>query len=160
MVKIISRAISLANAPSLTESEIMVRARDWADALFANVPEDRLIDAFRRAIADHTSTFPMSAYELKTAYEKIAEDERTAYARARQKDLEDLERQNLTANYRECPDCFSTGWKYVKRADPSGLIHDGVIRCTLCNYWWLVRERLASKTEDKLPGKSTRSYQE
>jgi len=159
-MRIIRRTLDLANQPPLSDEVLESRAESWAETLFNAVPEERLAEAFKRAIADHDSTFPMSAYELKTAYEKIAEAERTAYSRARQKDLEDLERQNLTANYRECRDCFSTGWKYVKRSDPSGLIHNGVIKCTICNYWWLVSERLASKTEDKLPGKSTRSYQE
>lgn len=72
MVKIVSKAISLANAPSLTDAELLIRAKDWAEELALLVPENRLLETFRRAVADHQSTFPINFYDLKTAYDKIA----------------------------------------------------------------------------------------
>ena len=67
-MKIISKAISLANAPMLTEPELLVRARDWADELHGIVPMEALNASMKRAFQDHKSTFPLNAYDLKMAY--------------------------------------------------------------------------------------------
>jgi hypothetical protein len=75
MMKIISKAISLANAPMLTEPELLVRARDWSDALHGIVPMDALNASVKRAFQDHKSTFPLNAYDLKMAYANLKAEE-------------------------------------------------------------------------------------
>lgn len=71
MMKIISKAISLANAPMLTEPELLVRARDWADELHGIVPMEALNAAMHRAFQNHKSGFPVNAYDLKIAYGEL-----------------------------------------------------------------------------------------
>lgn len=160
MMRIVRRTLELANLPPLSDEMLEERAKVWAETLFEVVPEKRLGDAFKKAVADHNTTFAVSAYDMKIAFQKISTDENAAYLRAREKDLADLDRMNLTANYPECENCLNTGWKWIKQSEPSGRIHLGVIRCETCNYWWNVREKLASRTTDKLPGRHERSYQE
>jgi hypothetical protein len=75
MIRIIRKSISLANAPSLTEGEYGIRARDWAEQLFEVVPEDRLFEAFGRAVKDHNSSFPVNFYDLKAAWHRIETEE-------------------------------------------------------------------------------------
>jgi hypothetical protein len=71
MARIISKAISLANAPMLTEPELLVRARDWSEALHGIVPMEALNAAMSRAFENHNSTFPVNAYDLKIAYGEL-----------------------------------------------------------------------------------------
>lgn len=71
MVKIISKAISLANAPMLTEPELLVRARDWSEELHGIVPMEALNASMKRAFENHKSTFPLNAYDLKIAYTQL-----------------------------------------------------------------------------------------
>jgi hypothetical protein len=40
------------------------------------------------------------------------------------------------AHYRECPSCFNTGWKFIKQSDEMNRIHEGVIKCQDCNFWF------------------------
>lgn len=71
MVRIISKAISLANAPMLTGSELLVRARDWSEALWGIVPAEALSQSVSRAFENHQSSFPLNAYEVKLAYTEL-----------------------------------------------------------------------------------------
>lgn len=71
MTKIISKAISLANAPMLTEPELLVRARDWSEELHGVVPMEALNASMHRAFQNHKSTFPVNAYDLKIAYGEL-----------------------------------------------------------------------------------------
>lgn len=71
MVKIIAKAISLASAPALTEPELLVRARDWAEILFPIVPIDHLSETVRTAFENHKGAFPINAYDIKDAYEIV-----------------------------------------------------------------------------------------
>lgn len=71
MVRIISKAISLANSPMLTEPELLVRARDWSEELHGIVPMEALNASMKRAFENHKSTFPLNAYDLKNAYAEL-----------------------------------------------------------------------------------------
>lgn len=73
-MRVISKAISLSNAPSLTDEELLIRAKDWGEELVEIVPESELPDVFRRAVKDHTSTFPVNFYDLKLAYDSLQKD--------------------------------------------------------------------------------------
>jgi len=60
----------------LSEADIADRAVDWQDAFEGLIPVDRLNDAFISALRDHTSTFPVNAFEILAAWQilKAAED--------------------------------------------------------------------------------------
>jgi hypothetical protein len=75
MLRVIRRSISLANAPSLTEAEYGIRAKDWCELLEAVIPEERLMDSFMRAARDHASAFPVNAYEIQDAWKNIQAEE-------------------------------------------------------------------------------------
>lgn len=78
MLRVIRKSISLANAPSLTETEYGLRAGDWCELLCEIIPEPRLMDAFMRAARDHASAFPVNAYEVKNAWANIEAEEQAA----------------------------------------------------------------------------------
>jgi hypothetical protein len=63
------------SAQNPTDEEKAVRAETWAENLFDLIPENRLDDTFRRAFKDHTSDFPVSAYDLKNAWQKMKVEE-------------------------------------------------------------------------------------
>lgn len=77
-MEIILKSVSLGNGPALTDDELTMRGVDWCEALEACVPEDRLRDAYLRAFKDHASGFPLSAYEVKIAWERVREEEAAA----------------------------------------------------------------------------------
>lgn len=74
----------------------MNRAIDWQDALELSVPMDRLGDAFRVALKNHTSTFPVNAFGVLAAWKQIEVEEKEARVLA-----EKEERKNNPAAY--CP---------------------------------------------------------
>jgi hypothetical protein len=124
MVKIISKAISLANLPMLTEAELLVRARDWSEALWEIVPVEALNQCLRRAFEDHRSTFALNAYDLKSAYEKL-KAQRTVIADDRQlTNDERVERCTNKANH--LPDTFGEIELCI-----SG-IAEGIVPCGRC----------------------------
>ena len=97
----ILKTLSLANSPALTETELGQRSRDWAEVLSGVIPEHRINDAFNRAFRDHISNFPLTAYEVKTAYERIAEEE------AANRPADDGKK------HIECGRCFGTNFVHV-----------------------------------------------
>jgi len=119
----------------LPETEILVRAKDWAETLFEIIPEDRLKDAFDHAARTRQNAFPVSAYDLITAWTAINKTEREAKAAELASVAEQLERDRFTAHYRECSACYGSGWRTIKRSEPSGQIYPGSIKCRECRYW-------------------------
>lgn len=71
------------SSQNATFAEKAARADTWARVLFGIVPEDRLQNAFDRAFRDHDSSFPVNAYDIKTAWEKIRTEEYEAEKTAR-----------------------------------------------------------------------------
>ena len=63
------------SSQNATDAEKTVRAEAWARVLFGVIPENRLPDAFDRAFQLHDSSFPVNAYEIKLAWEKIKSEE-------------------------------------------------------------------------------------
>lgn len=57
----------------MTETEYGIRSRDWAEELYGSIPEHELLSAFKLAVKLHTSAFPLSAYEILTAHQRIVE---------------------------------------------------------------------------------------
>lgn len=100
-MRAILKTLSLANSPALTEAELGRRSRDWAEVLSGIMPEDRINDAFNRAFRDHVSNFPLTAYEVKTAWERIAEEE------AANRPPDDGKK------HIDCGRCFGTGLVHV-----------------------------------------------
>lgn len=72
VVRIITKAVSLASMPPLTESELADRAQDWMGLMFTVVPEGRLEQAFRSAVHAHSGPFPVTAYEVLDGFKQIA----------------------------------------------------------------------------------------
>jgi hypothetical protein len=69
---LVRRTLSLSNQPSLTERELALRATDWQDALEAEIPINRLQDAFSAALRGHATSFPVNAFEVLAAWREIA----------------------------------------------------------------------------------------
>lgn len=101
VAEIIAKSVSLANMPSLTEIEIGNRARDWYDLFYGVIPEDKLFPAFQDAFAAHDNAFPVSAYEVKAAYEQMKRIEAMSSKVVKFAD----------GRY-DCPFCFGTGRLY------------------------------------------------
>lgn len=127
MLIIIRKSISLANAPSLTESEHGQRSKDWAEFLFDIVPENRLMETFARAVADHTSTFPVNFYDMKSAWQQIAAEELAAKAAAIERD-----RQNNPVKYCDAPERHinADGDTEILLGGPGG--KTVVVPCPIC----------------------------
>ena len=77
MFLIVDDSFSL-SSQNATDAEKLARAEVWARVLFGVIPENRLQDAFDRAFQLHDSSFPVNAYEIKLAWEKIKTEEREA----------------------------------------------------------------------------------
>ena len=60
------------NAPMEAKEQ---RAKVWTELLFEIIPTLRLRDAFERAFSEHESTFPVNAYDIKAAWERIKADD-------------------------------------------------------------------------------------
>lgn len=77
-------------------------AEAWSEVLAGVIPEDRLEDAYLRAVRDKTDTFPLSANELVAGYRALCESERSAPRLAQDVNLLPGE---------VCQKCFGTGWE-------------------------------------------------
>lgn len=99
------------------------------------IPEDQLEQAFNRAFREHTGNFPVSAYDLKAAYE--AELAETAAVKKREREIEHI--KEVSANRFECFACFNSGWRHV--LDSAGK-SQGVIRCDKCKYWEFYKNKV------------------
>jgi hypothetical protein len=64
---------------------------DWQDSLEAEIPIDRLQDAFAGAVRGHSSTFPINAFEVLMAWREIASAEQAE--RRQRYDQERMERE-------------------------------------------------------------------
>jgi hypothetical protein len=64
-------------------AKLMSRAETWSRLLHNVVPVERVQEAFDRAFADHSSEFPVNAYEIKAAWDKIRGEESAARAKKR-----------------------------------------------------------------------------
>lgn len=97
------------------------------------VPEQELQRCFDRAFAGHDSSFPISAYDMKTAYDAIVADERELENRKREERRRKLEAITTEPKYRICEHCHSGGFREVfNRKDPDNTY---VVKCNQCNYW-------------------------
>ncbi len=68
---LVKKTVSLSNQPPLVESDLAERAKDWMEAIEQVIPLDRLPEAFRTALKNHASTFPINAFEILAAYKEI-----------------------------------------------------------------------------------------
>lgn len=94
VTRLVLKTVNLANAPALTEQELGLRVRDWADFLWDHVPQDRLIECLDRAADQHDSGFPISAYEIRAAWRFI----QTRDAEKAKADREALKEANPVEN--------------------------------------------------------------
>ena len=60
-----------ASAQNPTLAETLKRTDVWSRLLFPIIPEDKLQQCFDIAFNTHDSTFPVSAYDLKAAWDTI-----------------------------------------------------------------------------------------
>lgn len=68
---LVSKAISLANAPALDKGDLLIRARDWAEQMFRIVPENKLGQAAKYAFENHDSSFPVNFHDIIKAYKYL-----------------------------------------------------------------------------------------
>jgi len=85
MLLIVSDSFSL-SSQNASLADKAARADIWARVLFGLIPAHRLQDAFDRAFAEHESVFPVNAYEIKAAWEKIRSEDRERAAAADQEE--------------------------------------------------------------------------
>lgn len=81
-MEVVKKTISLSNQPPLSETDLGQRAKDWQDEIEEIIPLDKVYQSFRRALALHTSSFPVNAFELIAAYKIVAEEDRVKAAEA------------------------------------------------------------------------------
>lgn len=115
MAQIVSKSVSLANAPSLTREELLIRSRDWAEELFQVVPENQLSQSLKRAFADHETAFPLSAYELKTGYKRLmaANAERAAEEAQQSRQISRADAYSKEAGEPNCIRCRDTNVEMI-----------------------------------------------
>lgn len=74
-MELVRRTQSLSNMPSLTEAELGQRGKDWQDAFEPVIPMKRLQEVFNRALAAHTTSFPVNGFEIIAAWKAIEGEE-------------------------------------------------------------------------------------
>jgi len=117
-----------------TDEEIALRSQSWTRHLMGVVPEVELQRCFDRAFADHDSSFPVSAYDVKSAYDAILADERAAEAKRREERRRQLDAMTTEPKYLICDHCYNSGFRQIRNPnDPDGR---WVVKCNLCNYWF------------------------
>lgn len=57
------------------------RAEVWSRLLFRIIPENRLQECFDRAFAGHDSAFPITAYDLKNAWDTWVDENRPEHSK-------------------------------------------------------------------------------
>jgi hypothetical protein len=75
MLLVIDDALHASMNFTVTKAEKGKIADVWMRILSEIIPEERLQDCFDHAFAVHKSNFPVNAYDLKNAWEKICEAE-------------------------------------------------------------------------------------
>lgn len=112
VLKLVHKSISASNAPNLTEVEAGQRARDWADLLWDQVPEQSLEPAFRRAVHEHASSFPITVAELIRGYRSLTENPERSPSGA------SLPEADVEKGRREsCERCFGTTMEHIFTID-------------------------------------------
>jgi len=105
-----------ASAQNPTDVELASRSETWTRLLFNIIPEKMLKACFDEAFKNHEGVFPVSAYELKDAWQAV----------------KDRERERIIASRRALPDaaasacthCFGTGmWNPDGRGMRNGCPH-------------------------------------
>lgn len=76
MLEVVADAFDLSSNVSVTAAEKMRVAKTWSRILFEIIPEERLMDTFEFAFQNHQTSFPVNAYDMKTAWNELQEIER------------------------------------------------------------------------------------
>jgi hypothetical protein len=141
---LIRRNVTLAGKPMPVEEDLFNQSEVWAEELFEVVPEAWLDASFARAFKDHTSEFPITAFEVKNAYAEVEREARIAAYKQREAVMDDLDRKNRLATP-VCPICRGTGFKEAApRESYTGRSYSGVERSyNCCDYW----EKRRTQTE-------------
>jgi hypothetical protein len=135
VMRIVRYSLELANQPPLEDDALDERAAIWAETVFGIIPENRLITAFRRATADHNSTFPMNAYDLKNAFDRISAEEGRISVRDVELRVQKLDEESRLQSRFECKKCFNCGWETVWLCDETGRQYRAAKKCYECRYW-------------------------
>lgn len=96
-MNLVSKAISLANAPALDKGDLLIRARDWAEQMFRIVPENKLAQAAKYAFENHTSSFPVNYHDIIQAHKYLQTQD---HVRANQLPDTPIERERYCYNYK------------------------------------------------------------
>jgi hypothetical protein len=81
----VRKSLELANQPPLSDEDLISRSETWSETLWGILPEDEQIifRIWRRAMADHQTTFPINAYDLKAAAVAVGKDDEAAVDQTR-----------------------------------------------------------------------------
>jgi hypothetical protein len=82
------------SSQNLGPNQQRAKAIFYADSLFGIVPENRLVDCFRRAFDDKDDSFVVNAYDLRHAWRLIHQEEQQAARAAIEKSMRDNAVQN------------------------------------------------------------------
>lgn len=125
----IKKTVSLSNQPPLSERDLGERALDWLDALEGTIPEDRIRDAFARALKNHSSSYPINAFDMLAAWKDIEAEETAAAETLRI--AEESKPENRVANCREKKYHVGEGG-YQKICNPFNFNEEIVLPCRIC----------------------------
>jgi hypothetical protein len=141
MMRYIKKSISLSSSPPVSDGVLEERAEDWTEVLFDIVPESYLADAFQLAAQNHESNFPISAFEVKAAFDQIYREEQKRFRQENFERALELETEIHSPNFEPCVICYGCGFAPTSRTDDTGKSYSGVIKCYSCNYWELYRKK-------------------
>jgi len=105
------------SAQNPTDAEKVHRAETWARVLYGIIPERHLAECFDRAFQNHKGNFPVSAYDLKTAWSEIKSEFRQTQI-AERRYLPEIAES-------ECERCYGSGMEVVAG--------QGARRCATCS---------------------------
>jgi hypothetical protein len=127
VTRMVLRTINLANAPALTETELGLRVKDWADFLWPHVPDERLQECFDRAAGDHDGSFPLSAYEIRNAWRAIQIEDGAKAAAEKERMKESNPVDHCKTKYRHINE---QGEIDILYGGPGGI--EAIVPCPFC----------------------------
>jgi len=95
--------------PPLENEELMIHVATWSEILLGAVPENRLADAYVRAMQDSDNTYTLTAPQLIQGFRSLCASERNALAQT----------TNLLSGD-VCKKCFGSGLYVPEGKDAQG----------------------------------------
>ena len=107
MATLITKAYSLANHPQPSREELILKSKDWAAFLAPVIPENRIMEVLHVAFEGKSSSYLLSAHDMRNAWFNLIEQERAEQERVRMG-----QPKTHLITYR-CLRCYDTGAEIV-----------------------------------------------